>query len=218
VKTLPPPTDPWGEAPGPGAPSLSKAAEALANDLNNVLTVITGNLAQAERHAAGNEKLIRLLDKMRLAAERGGALARTLASLSPNAGPPMLGAAEETPLHSRILVVEDDVQLGELAAEVLTDLGHVVDIRPDAPSAMALLRDGPPFNLVFSDIVMPGGMNGIELAEHIARTYPKLPVLLATGYSTEALTPGALRFPMLPKPYGMKELARRVSQMLPVGV
>ena len=61
-------------------------------------------------------------------------------------------------------------------------------------------------------IVMPGGMSGIELAEVIAVKFPHLPVLLATGFSTAALAPGALRFPVLAKPYSVQELSRRVTR------
>ena len=79
-----------------------------------------------------------------------------------------------------------------------------------------MLREAGRFDLVFSDIVMPGGMSGIELAEQIAESFPLLPVLLATGYSNAALAPGALRFPVLAKPYSVQELSRRIASMLPV--
>ena len=193
------------------------------HDLNNVLTVITGNLALAERHAAGNPKLIKLLNNMRLAADRGTALAQQMLSDSQDSQPggPQAGFAEEpagfgdVATSRRILVVEDDPMVAEVAVTVLQDMGHAVSLRSDAPSALALLREADTFDLVFSDIVMPGGMSGIELAEQIAETFPRLPVLLATGYSNAALAPGALRFPVLAKPYSVQELSRRVTSMLP---
>ncbi len=210
---------PWGADEPEREDKIGKATTGLAHDFNNVLTVIAGNLALAERHAAGNPKLIRLLNNMRLATERGTSLAKTLMTLTP--GEAQAGLAEEADAFdfqsdvTKILVVEDDPQVAELAVAVLEDLGHKVDLRPDAPSALALLQSGPGFDLVFSDIVMPGGMSGIELAETIASSFPSLPVLLATGYSTAALAPGALRFPVLAKPYSVQELSRRVEQMLP---
>jgi CheY-like chemotaxis protein len=203
----------------------SSEASAAAHDFNNVLTVIVGNLALAERHAAGNPKLLRLLNNMRLAAERGAELAQRLmeiaAGRTPPAGQP--GFAEEAAGFGetlaapkrRILVVEDDPLVAEVAVAVMQDMGYDVSLRYDAPSALALLQTSEPFDLVFSDIVMPGGMSGIELAERIADTFPTLPILLATGYSNAALAPGALRFPVLAKPYSVQELTRRVSQMLP---
>ena len=212
---------PWGDLGGEPEREdrITEATTGLAHDFNNILTVIAGNLALAERHAAGNVKLIRLLNNMRLATERGTALAKALMTLAPGEGQP--GLAEEADAFdfqggvTKILVVEDDPQVAELAVTVLEDLGHKVDLRPDAPSALALLQSSAGFDLVFSDIVMPGGMSGIELAETIASSFPRLPVLLATGYSTAALAPGALRFPVLAKPYSVQELSRRVEQMLP---
>ena len=213
---------PWGDSGDEPEREghIAKATTGLAHDFNNILTVIAGNLALAERHAAGNPKLIRLLNNMRLATERGTTLAKTLMTLAPGEAQP--GLAEEAESFdfqgsgiTKILVVEDDPQVAELAVAVLEDLGHKVDLRPDAPSALALLQSSAGFDLVFSDIVMPGGMSGIELAETIASSFPSLPVLLATGYSTAALAPGALRFPVLAKPYSVQELSRRVEQMLP---
>ncbi len=213
--------EPWGGPPGGASPSatLLQMAGTLAHDMNNVLTVIAGNLALAERHAAGNEKLIRLLYNMRLAAERGARLTHDLLALSPgsqaegSAGP----AFSEPGRSSRILIVEDDPQVAEVARTVLEDMGHVVSHSPDAASALSLLRADADYDLMFSDIVMPGGMSGIELAELVAQTFPRLPILLATGYSSAALTTGALRFPVLAKPYSVQELSRRVAQMLPPG-
>ena len=205
----------------PSAPG--RAGGGLAHDLNNVLTVITGNLALAERHAAGNPKLLKLLNNMRLATDRGTALA--LKMIAAETGPDSVGFttgfAEEparfgdVATSRRILVVEDDPMVAEVAVTVLQDMGHVVILRSDAPSALATLRETGSFDLVFSDIVMPGGMSGIELAEQIAEAFPRLPVLLATGYSNAALAPGALRFPVLAKPYSVQELSRRVASMLP---
>ncbi len=217
-------SDPFGSNPGLSpAHSSAQSPGTLAHDFNNVLTVITGNLALAERHAAGNPKLIRLLNNMRLATERGAGLAQQLMALAPgrDLGAARAGFAEEpagfdmTPSARRILVVEDDPLVAEVAVAVLEGMGHNVALRQDAPSALALLRERGEFDLVFSDIVMPGGMSGIELAEQIATGFPGLPILLATGYSNAALAPGALRFPVLAKPYSVQELTRRVAQMLP---
>jgi CheY-like chemotaxis protein len=201
-------------------PSEQGSARDLAHDFNNVLTVITGNLALAERHAAGNPKLLRLLNNMRAAAERGAGLTQQMMASEVGKGS-FAGFSEEPagfggpPTTRQILVVEDDPLVAEVAVAVLQDMGYVVVLRQDAPSALTLLREGGAFDLVFSDIVMPGGMSGIELADQIAESFPKLPILLATGYSNAALAPGALRFPVLAKPYSVQELSRRVALMLP---
>ena len=208
------------ELTSPSFRAFGADTSGLADDLVNALAIVASNLALAERHAAGNQKLIRLLENSRNAAERGSDLAQRLAAAG--AGPAaVLGAYEDAAGFSgpsgpkRILVVEDDPMVAEVATTVLTDLGHEVTWRHDAPSALAALREGSGFDLVFSDIVMPGGMSGIELAEQISSDAPRLPILLATGYSNAALAPGALRFPVLAKPYSVQELSRRVTQMLP---
>ena len=214
------PGEDWQLQDAPGghvAGTVQTLVGGFAHDLNNVLTVIIGNIALAERHAAGNPKLIRLLANMRLATDRGTELAQGLMALSPGHAPDptTLPGFSEPAARSRILVVEDDPSVAEVAVAVLEDMGHAVDLGGDAAAALALLKAGA-YDLVFSDIVMPGGMSGIELAEVIAVNFPRLPVLLATGYSTAALAPGALKFPVLAKPYSVQELARRVTQMLPV--
>ncbi len=213
-----------GDEPIGGHPAVpGRPGDRLAHDLNNVLTVITGNLSLAERHAAGNARLIRLLNNMRVAAERGAVLASQMTAQSGAAGAASFGFAEEAegfdvgPGTRHILVVEDDPLVADVAVTTLQEMGHSVSLRQDAPSAMAALREIGRFDLVFSDIVMPGGMSGIELAEQVAETFPTMSILLATGYSNAALAPGALRFPVLAKPYSTQELSRRVTQMLPSG-
>ena len=188
----------------------------MAHDFNNVLTVISGNLALAERHAAGNPKLIRLLNNIRLAAERASDLTGELmnvAAAKPAGGiAGKIDAIVEKP--AKILVVEDDPDVAEVAVAVLESMGHDVRMCPNASAALSVLEESAAFDLVFSDIMMPGPMNGIDLAETILKRFPALPVLLATGFSNAALAPGALRFPVLAKPYSVQELTRRVGQMI----
>ena len=209
--------DPFGGPEPAGGTLMARLAVELARDMNNVLTTITGNLALAERHAAGNAKLLRLLGNIRQAAERGTVLTQDLQALAPGstaAGVFGSEMSEDRPgLVRRILVVEDDPQVAEVAMAAFEDMGHLADHSENAAAALERLR-GTEFDLVFSDIVMPGGMSGIELAEVIAEYYPRLPVLLATGFSSAALAHGALKFPVLAKPYGLEELSRRVSAML----
>jgi len=200
--------------------NVADRAGAVAHDFNNVLTVISGNLALAERHAAGNPKLIRLLHNIRLATERATDLTGQLMMLSSplaagpaRAGGVLPGAPSPTP-RRRVLVVEDDPDVAEVAVEVLESLGHEVEMRADAASALARVHEVRNFDLVFSDIVMPGPMNGIDLAEALMQVYPDLPVLLATGFSTAALAPGALRFPVLAKPYSVQDLSWRIGQLI----
>jgi len=204
--------------------TAAEVAGAVAHDFNNVLTVISGNLALAERHAAGNPKLIRLLQNIRLAAERATILTGQLMSVSVHPAqppaPPILAAppgvlqGDPDEKRRKVLVVEDDPDVAEVAVAVIESLGHEVEMCAEAGSALARVEQARNFDLVFSDIVMPGGMNGIQLAEAIQKIFPDLPVLLATGFSSAALAPGALRFPVLAKPYSVQELSRRIAQMI----
>jgi len=205
-------------SPGADPDATADIADAVAHDLNNMLTVISGNLALAERHAAGNPKLIRLLQNIRLAAERATSLTTQLSAISARdpQGPPARPSPAEaaTGARRRVLVVEDDPDVAEVAVAVIESLGHDVERCANAGAALARMERAHDFDLVFSDIVMPGGMNGIELAEALQKLQPNLPVLLATGYSNAALAPGALRFPVLAKPYSVQELSRRIAQMM----
>jgi DNA-binding LytR/AlgR family response regulator len=69
-------------------------------------------------------------------------------------------------------------------------------------------------DLIFSDILMPDGMNGIQLAEEVKRRYPELPVLLATGYSDAAMDAGARGLQIIAKPYRARELCASVTALL----
>jgi PAS domain S-box-containing protein len=112
-----------------------------------------------------------------------------------------------------ILVVEDNAQVGDVSTLLLEQLGYRVlrTERPDA--ALALLARENDIALVFSDIVMPGAMDGLNLAREIQERYPNLPVLLATGYSSAAERVGT-QFPIIRKPYDYNTLALSVKTAL----
>jgi CheY-like chemotaxis protein len=105
-----------------------------------------------------------------------------------------------------ILIVEDNPQVGDVSTMLLEQLGYRV-IRVDRPQAALALLGGPnDVNVVFTDIVMPGDMDGLALARAIQERYADLPVLLATGYSSAAER-AAAEFPILRKPYDQATLA-----------
>jgi len=118
---------------------------------------------------------------------------------------PNLPGGEEISGEGNVLLVEDNPQVGDVSKLLLEQLGYRV-ARVDRPSAAleALSRKND-FVLVFSDIVMPGEMDGLALARAIQERYPTLPVLLATGYSSAAERVGA-EFPILRKPYDQNTL------------
>src|SRR4051812_10807671 len=113
-----------------------------------------------------------------------------------------------------ILIVEDEPAVAAVAEQMLADMGHRVRTAPDARAALAIIDNGEPIDLVFSDIMMAGGMNGFELARAIRSRHPKLPILLTTGYSDAAASAGAAGFPIVTKPYRETEVARSIERLL----
>jgi CheY-like chemotaxis protein len=110
----------------------------------------------------------------------------------------------------RILLVEDDVDVGEVTGDILRDIGcEAVQVR-DGQTALAVLERDQTIELVLSDIVMPGGMNGLELARKLRDRRPDLPVLLATGYSQYALQAVTEGFALVEKPYRRDALAAAI--------
>ena len=115
-----------------------------------------------------------------------------------------------------ILLVEDDDTVNRFALEVLQDLGYTVLTATDAPQALTLI-DNHPIDLLFTDVVLPGGMNGRNLAEIAVKKKPDLKVLFATGYTRNAiihhgrLDPGV---EVLMKPYTYDVLARKIRAVL----
>jgi len=110
-----------------------------------------------------------------------------------------------------VLLVEDNPEVANASAGLLEQLGYSVRWVSDADAALREVeRDG--IDLVFSDIVMPGKMDGLSLARAIKQKRPALPILLATGYS-EAAQNARTDFPILRKPYQLHELSRALEQL-----
>ena len=112
----------------------------------------------------------------------------------------------------RVLVVEDDMFVAELAADMLGELGFESTIAHNATEALDRLAAGDRPKLVFTDVVMPGGITGIELARKLRERFPELPILLTSGYSEQL---GATQgFPVLQKPYELDALAGAIGKLL----
>ena len=107
-----------------------------------------------------------------------------------------------------VLVVEDNVEVGTFAVQALSELGYVPTLAANALDALAELKGGADkFDVVFSDVVMPG-MSGIELALELRKHYPSLPVVLTSGYSHVLAQNGSAGFELLHKPYSIDQLSR----------
>jgi PAS domain S-box-containing protein len=122
-----------------------------------------------------------------------------------------------------ILVVDDEVELAIIAKNVLEKLGYTVICADNAAAALQVLEEDTTIDLVFSDVVMPGGMSGLELAAIIANEYPELKTLLTSGFSIEANNPlsateSESEYDILRKPYRGMELAKRVREALDEGI
>jgi PAS domain S-box-containing protein len=110
-----------------------------------------------------------------------------------------------------VLLVEDNPDVANASTGLLEELGHAVRWASDVDSALSeIAADG--IDLVLSDIVMPGKMDGLALARMLKQKHPGLPILLATGYS-EAARNAAAEFPILRKPYQIHELNEALSRL-----
>jgi len=116
-----------------------------------------------------------------------------------------------------ILVVEDDTLVRNFVTAQLQNLGYKTVSAADGPTALALVRNGEAFDLLFTDVIMPGGMTGRQLADEIEKLRPGVKVLYTSGYTDSAiaqhgrLDDGVL---LLPKPYRKAQLAQMVRQAL----
>ncbi|MFC7540963.1 response regulator [Siccirubricoccus deserti] len=113
-----------------------------------------------------------------------------------------------------MLVVEDNEKLRMVLLRQLTELGYTVLEAEDAREALALLGTDRPVDLLMTDIVMPGGMNGWELAKEAARLRPGLKALYTSGFPNAAFDSGALPEGalLLGKPYRTAQLARLLRE------
>lgn len=116
-----------------------------------------------------------------------------------------------------ILVVDDDDAVRQVAVSLLEDLGYDVFQASDGSEALNMLQKNPKIMLLFSDIVMPGGMNGLELAEKSRERHPQIKVLHSSGFATSAMRRknGTSEVKnLLSKPYSRVLLAQKVREVL----
>jgi PAS domain S-box-containing protein len=150
---------------------------------------------------------------VRIASELGSGTIITM--LLPRAEQPAVTTSNAIATSSlqagTVLLIEDNPEVASASTGLLEQLGYSVRWVPDAETALKEIeKDG--IDLVFSDIVMPGRMDGLGLARLIKKKHPGLPILLATGYS-EAAQNAHTDFPILRKPYQMHELSKAIAEL-----
>ena len=135
-----------------------------------------------------------------------------LAEIQP-AGPSSAMAPESS--RGCVLLVEDDLEVAALVRDMLSDLGYDVIHASNPDAALGALANARHLDLVFSDIMMPGGKSGIDLARELRLRNPDLPILLTSGFAErsrdEAL---AMGIQVLTKPYGLEDLRVAINYVL----
>lgn len=126
----------------------------------------------------------------------------------PASAPDMTGA-----VGRRVLLVEDNPEVAQVTAQMLFAMGLDVMLADRARGALALL-ERETFDLMLSDVVMPDGMNGLELARIVRQRFPAMPILLTSGYN-EVMGVDAAEFPLLRKPVPYDDLLEALSARLP---
>jgi CheY-like chemotaxis protein len=119
--------------------------------------------------------------------------------------------------HETILVVEDEPAVRASVVGLIEALGYRVETATDGEDALARLQTGLPVDLLFTDVVMPGRISGIELARRTRMLRPDLPILFTSGFAQDALEQDAAAgepIALLAKPYRRDELARRLREAL----
>ena len=115
-----------------------------------------------------------------------------------------------------ILVVEDDAEVRAHTTGLLREIGHEVREAPQAATALALLAEHPEIELLFTDVGLPGGMNGRQLADEALRRHPGLKVLFTTGYAKNAIVHGGRLDPglaLVTKPFTRSELEAKLAEI-----
>jgi CheY-like chemotaxis protein len=114
--------------------------------------------------------------------------------------------------NETVLIVDDNTEVREVMAVIVGSLGYEVLTAGDAAVALELIRSHRNIDLLVSDIVMSGGVNGFELAERARALRPGLPVLLMSGYPAGSVE--TCNFPILHKPYRREQLAKHIRAAL----
>lgn len=117
-----------------------------------------------------------------------------------------------------VLFVDDEELLRDVVVEALQDRGYEVLVAADGPGALEMLRGPARIDAMLSDVSMPNGMSGIELAAEASRIRPGIGVILASGFAKGQLPETPKDAVFLPKPYRIGDLIERLERILPASV
>lgn len=120
----------------------------------------------------------------------------------------------KSPRYRKILVVDDEERVRRMAGRLLYSFGFEVVESENADDALRALSMNSDIDMVLTDIVMPGSINGRELANRIAAEYPQIRVLLATGFDDSNIDLASMDWPILPKPYTAEELEKAIASVV----
>lgn len=127
----------------------------------------------------------------------------------------MHSSHEPTARRASVLVVDDDPDVRSLSVQHFSDLGFHVHAATNGPTALKVLAGSDPIDLVFTDVIMPGGMTGFGVADAAVMQRPGVKIVFTTGYGGTATPHGQMRHrgaPMLHKPYSRRDLAQAIAQ------
>jgi CheY-like chemotaxis protein len=116
----------------------------------------------------------------------------------------------------KVLVVDDDDEIIDVAAELFRTMGYEVLTATSGSKAIDLLKQDPEIDLLFTDVIMPGEINGIQLAHLAKKIQPSIKVILASGYPLPALKAqqgNVDQFPLLNKPYRLSDIAKKLRTL-----
>jgi CheY-like chemotaxis protein len=115
------------------------------------------------------------------------------------------------------LVVEDDSRVRRVSVRRLKELGYTVIEADSGPAALKIIESGERFDILFTDIIMAGGMTGVDLARNVRRQRPDLKILFTSGYAEPAILKGGVLTEgagWLGKPYSISELDAKLRELL----
>jgi CheY-like chemotaxis protein len=127
----------------------------------------------------------------------------------------MMGQANPIPTGARILVVEDEALIGEMVAEALEEQGFEVMLASNAADALLYIEAGEKIDALFTDVQLPGGMNGSELAMRVRSLRPELPIVYVSGQWRPSDRDRLVsRSVFLPKPYDPRDAGTLLMRLV----